>query len=295
MFKNLTNPTWWQKVAPFYALHLVCLSAFFLPFSWKWVGLGVGFYYFRMFGVTAGFHRYFSHKSFKTSRVMQFVFALLGCLSVQQGALWWSAHHRRHHKFSATENDIHAPEQKGFYWAHVGWTLSMQYNDSDLSNVRDLTVYPELVWLDKYYTLPAIIVGALVWGTLGTSAFIWGYMISLICNYNGTFIINSLCHMWGTRRFKTTDNSRNNIIFALLTLGEGWHNNHHHYQHSVRQGMYWWEIDISYMILKAMSFVGLVWDLKVFPDRVYEEAKALKGQDVSFEPQKTPSSPPLAA
>lgn len=285
MFARLKMPLWWQKIFPFYLLHLVCLSVFFLPFSWDWIALGAGMFFIRMFGVTAGFHRYFSHRTFKTSRVMQFVFALLGCLSVQQGALWWSAHHRRHHRYSGSKNDIHSPEQRGFFWAHVGWTLSLEYDHSDLDNIKDFTKYPELVWLDKYYSIPAIILGYVIWATLGTSAFVWGYLVSLVLNYHCTFIINSLCHMFGSRRFKTTDDSRNSFILALLTLGEGWHNNHHHYQQSARQGMFWWELDISYMILKGMSYLGLIWDLKTYPERVYQEAAdyRLNGHDTTYE------------
>ncbi len=282
---SLKNPLWWQKVFPFYTLHVVCLSVFFLPFDWAWIALGIGFFYLRMFGVTAGFHRYFSHRSFKTSRVMQFIFGVWGCLSIQEGPLWWSAHHRRHHKFSATELDIHSPEQKGFYWAHMGWTLSLQFDDSDLGNIKDFSKYPELVFLGKYYSIPAILLGAAVWYFLGASAFVWGYLVSLVCNYHCTFIINSLCHMIGSRRFKTTDDSRNHFVLALLTMGEGWHNNHHYYQKSARQGMYWWEIDPSYWILKLMSAVGLVWDLKVYPQRVYDQAKSQKSdpQNVDYE------------
>lgn len=283
--KSLANPLWWLKVAPFYILHLACLMVFFVPFSWQWIWLGVGFYFLRMFGITAGFHRYFSHRSFKTSRVMQFIFALLGSLSVQQGALWWAAHHRRHHQFSATINDIHAPEQKGFYWAHMGWTLSLRYDHSDLSNIKDFTKYPELVFLDKVYSIPAILLGAVIWYFLGASAFVWGYLVSLIFNYHGTFFINSLCHIIGSRRFKTSDDSRNNFFLAFITMGEGWHNNHHFHQRSIRQGMYWWEIDMSYWVLKIMSALGLIWDLKVYPKKAYEAAAHQKQhpQDVSYD------------
>lgn len=272
--KTIFNVVWWQKVAPFYLLHLIVIGlCFVVPVTDEAIAWGIGFFFLREFGITAGYHRYFSHRSFKTSRVMQFVFALIGSLAVQQGPLWWGAHHRRHHKYSATEKDIHSPEQHGFWWAHVGWTLSMKYNDSDLSNIKDLTKYPELVLLDRLYMIPAIVVGFVVWGLLGSSVLVVGYLLSLIFNYHCTFFINSLCHMFGNRRFKTTDDSRNSFLLALVTLGEGWHNNHHYYQQSVRQGMYWWELDVTYIILKIMSWLGLVWDFKTYPERLYKEAQ----------------------
>ena len=270
----LTDPIWWKRAFPFYALHLVTPALMLVvPFSWEWIALGVGFYYLRMFALSAGFHRYFSHKTYKTSRAVQFLIGLVGCLNVQRGPIWWAAHHRRHHRYSGQPEDVHSPEQYGFYTAHVGWALSLKHNVAAVDNVRDLTRFPELHFLERIYTLPAILLGLAVWYFLGPGALVWGYLLSLICNYHGTFTINSLCHMWGSRRFETSDDSRNNLLLAILTMGEGWHNNHHFHQSSARQGLFWWELDPSYWLLRALQAVGIIWDLKEPPRRVYEAAR----------------------
>lgn len=261
-----------SKSVPFYAIHLGVIAAFFVPFEWSYLAVAVGLYYLRMFGITAGYHRYFSHRSYKTSRPMQFILAILGSLSCQKGVLWWAAHHRTHHRYSGTEKDVHAPEQKGFWWSHVGWILDPKSDDIEWSNIKDFSKFPELKWLNTYFLVPPLLLAAILWAIGGFPLFIWGFVISTVAGFHGTFVINSLCHMFGRRRFKTVDDSRNSLILALVTLGEGWHNNHHHYQASARQGMYWWELDGSYMILKMMSWLGLVWDLKTYPEQLYQKS-----------------------
>jgi stearoyl-CoA desaturase (Delta-9 desaturase) len=256
---------------PFFALHVLPLVAvFFVPFAWKWVGLCVGMYYLRMFAITGGYHRYFSHRTYKTSRVFQFLMAALAQSSAQKGALWWAANHRHHHKFSDQEEDIHSPLHTGFWWSHVGWILSADYEKTHWELIPDFKKYPELVWLNRYPHVPAFALAVILALVGGAPALIWGFFMSTMLLWHGTFTINSLSHVFGTRRYTTTDTSRNNFWLALLTLGEGWHNNHHTYQSSTNQGFFWYEIDITYYVLKALSKVGIVWDLRKPPLELLE-------------------------
>jgi stearoyl-CoA desaturase (Delta-9 desaturase) len=258
---------------PFLAIHVLALGALWTGASWEvWVVCAVLFWA-RMFGVTGVYHRYFSHRTYKTGRVMQFLLALLAQTSSQRGALWWAAHHRDHHKFSDTERDVHSPKQWGFWHAHVGWI----YDGNDKTNyarVRDLARFPELVILNKLWWLPPTILGFGTWLIWSWAGLFVGFALSTVLLWHATFTINSLSHVWGTRRYETTDTSRNNWVLALLTMGEGWHNNHHHFMGSTRQGFFWWEVDMTYYILKVMSWLGLVWDLKEPPARIYEKPAA---------------------
>jgi len=247
----------------FFGIHLATIAAFWLPFSWGLVALAVGLYLIRMFAITAGYHRYFSHRSFKTSRAFQFVLAVLGLTSMQKGPLWWAAHHRHHHRHSDQPEDIHSPHQDGLYWSHMGWVLSDDYQATNLGRIADFAKYPELRWLDRYHQVPGVVMGALLLAFGGLPAFIWGFCISTVATWHATFCINSLTHLIGRRRYATEDDSRNSFFMALLTLGEGWHNNHHYYKASVRQGFFWWEIDVSYYVLRVLEVFGVVWDLKV--------------------------------
>ncbi len=256
------------KNTPYAAMHLACAAALFLPFSWGLVALAGGLYLVRMFGVTAGYHRYFSHRTYRTSRAFQLVLAVLGLLALQKGPLWWAAHHRRHHKFSDTENDVHSPLQRGFFWAHMGWIMVEDFTDTDRSTVQDLARYPEIVFLDRHWYLPSVILGALLLALGGLPALVWGLPISIVASWHATYTINSLNHMIGRRRYATGDGSRNSAILAVLTLGEGWHNNHHHYMASTRQGFFWWEYDVTYWILRLLALPRLVWDLREPPARV---------------------------
>jgi stearoyl-CoA desaturase (delta-9 desaturase) len=215
-----------------------------------------------MFGITAGYHRYFSHKAYKTSRVFQFVLAWIGACSLQKGPLWWASHHRDHHRHSDTQMDPHSPHTTSFWWSHVGWVLGEDFNDTTWRNIPDLKKYPELRMLDRLHWLPVFPLVAACYLIDGWAGVTWGFLLSTVILYHCTFFINSLNHLWGSRRFKTTDDSRNNFILAIVTLGEGWHNNHHHYQGSANQGFYWWEVDISYSALVVLSWFGIVWDLK---------------------------------
>jgi len=276
------------KQGVFWAVHAACFAAFWVGVSWVAVAVCLGLYLIRMFAITGIYHRYFSHRSYQTSRVMQFLFALLGTTAAQKGPIWWASHHRHHHRHSDTEEDIHSPIVHGIYFAHVGWVLSSQFLEPRLELVKDLTKYPELRTLEKYNLVPPVLLGVATFflgtwlqsaypqlGTSGPQMLVWGFFISTVLLYHGTFCINSFTHLIGKRRFPSTDHSRNNLFLALITLGEGWHNNHHYYPGSERQGFYWWEIDISHYILTMMSWLGLVWDLRVPPPRVYEAAGKL--------------------
>ena len=260
-------------------MHLACLTVFFVPFRWSWIELGVALYFLRMFGITAGYHRYFSHRSYKLGRVWQFLMAFLAETSAQKGVLWWAAHHREHHQNSDTADDVHSPIRMGFWWAHMGWIISNQYKSYEPRMVQDFGKFPELRWLDRYYIVPPAILGTLVYLLGGPGAFIWGFVVSTIALFHGTFTINSLAHVWGSRRFDTEDTSRNNFWLALITMGEGWHNNHHKFMYACRQGLRWWELDFTYYGLKILSWLGIARDLRKarFHDLVESSASAAAG------------------
>ncbi len=258
----------YPSAIPFVLTHLVCFAAIWTGVPLEALVVAVVLYVVRMWAITAGFHRYFSHRSYKTSRVMQFLIAFLGQTSAQRGVIWWAAVHRHHHLHSDTPHDVHSPRQHGFWYSHVGWIFNASSDEPDYGTVRDLTRYPELVWLDRRVHTPAILAGFAVWVWGGWAMLVVGFFWSTVALFHCTFFINSLAHVSGSQRYLTGDDSRNNLWLALLTLGEGWHNNHHHYQSSTRQGFRWWEIDVSYYVLRAMSWVGLVWDLRAPPEEI---------------------------
>ena len=270
----------WLRILPFIGLHLACLGAFAVGISATAITVFLGSYLIRMFAITAFYHRYFSHRTFRTSRPVQFLFALLGATATQRGPLWWAAHHRQHHRHADSPNDPHSPSE-GFWWSHMGWFLSRRHFATDLDQVPDLARFPELRLLDRFDLFVPVLYAALLFGLgtalarwapgLGTDGWqllVWGYFISTVVLIHVTLTINSLAHVWGRRRYATRDDSRNNWLLALLTLGEGWHNNHHHFPGSARQGFFWWEIDISYYVLWLMSKAGLVSRLKPVPERI---------------------------
>lgn len=262
MNKKLPLSTKITNIA-FWGIHLVPFGIFWTGFTLRSVVLCFALYWIRMFLITGGYHRYFSHRSFKTSRWFQFVLAFLGTTCVQKGVLWWASGHRRHHKYSDTLKDVHSPRMYGAYEAHFGWVASGQNSGTDLSTVRDLSSYPELRWLERYHFVAPILLTFLCYYSAGWSGVVVGMGWSTVLFWHATFSINSLAHLWGKQRFMTGDDSRNNLLLALLTMGDGWHNNHHHYQSSVRQGFYWWEVDATYYILVIFQKLGLIWDLRL--------------------------------
>jgi stearoyl-CoA desaturase (delta-9 desaturase) len=272
----------WSRAIPFLILHLGCLGVIWTGWSWTAVVVAAALYLVRMFAVTALYHRYFCHRAFKTSRPMQFAFALLGLTAIQRGPLWWAAVHRHHHQHSDDEQDVHSPGWKGFVWAHVGWLTSSRNFPTDYRRVRDLAKFPELVFLNRFDLLGPVLLFAGLYGAgmlldafaprLGTSGWqlvVWGFFISTVFLFHGTCAVNSFAHVFGSQRYRTGDESRNSLLIALITLGEGWHNNHHQHQAAARQGFYWWEIDISYYVLRGLAALGLVWDLRPVPAAAY--------------------------
>jgi stearoyl-CoA desaturase (delta-9 desaturase) len=215
-----------------------------------------------MFGITAGYHRYFAHRSYRVHRVSQFLLAWLGCSALQKGPLWWASHHREHHRFSDTPDDPHSPHVTSFWWAHLGWILSEEHIDTPWESIQDWSQFWELRLLDRFHWVPGIVLAVLCYLVAGWPGVAWGFVVSTVLVYHATFSINSLSHLFGTKRYATTDESRNNLFLALITLGEGWHNNHHHYQSSANQGFFWWEVDISYYLIRSLGFLGLAWDIR---------------------------------
>jgi stearoyl-CoA desaturase (delta-9 desaturase) len=293
MPETLTPPNerieWLQSV-PFLGMHAACLLVFWTGASPTALVVCAALYSIRVLGITAGLHRYFSHRTFKTSRWFQFLLALTATAATQKGPLWWAANHRHHHASSDTEDDVHSP-RKGFWWSHVGWFLCNRFSETEYRLIPDLMRYPELRFLNNCYVLPPVLLAAFTWAlgswlrtaapalhTNGPQMLVWGFFVSTVLLYHGTFSVNSLAHVLGRRRFPTRDDSRNNLLIALFTFGEGWHNNHHYAPSSERQGFYWWELDITHYFLIVLSWVGVVWDINRPPRSVYNEVAPAGGQ-----------------
>ncbi len=270
-----TDPLRW---IPYITLHVACLGVIWVGWSWFAVATAVVLYVLRMFAITAFYHRYFSHRAFRTSRTMQFLLALFGNTAAQRGPLWWAAQHRRHHAHSDREHDAHSPLQHGLFWSHIGWLTARSNLYTDLRLVPDLARFPELRFLDRFDMLVPIALATALYclgealrfaapglGTSGPQLLIWGFFVSTVVLFHGTCLINSMAHLLGSRRYDTGDGSRNSLVLALITLGEGWHNNHHHYPSAARQGFFWWEVDISFYLLKLMERCGLIWELRPVP------------------------------
>ncbi len=280
-FKEVPYRVDWIRSVPFIALHAMCFGIIFVGWSLAAVAVAISLYFARMFFVTAFYHRYFSHKTFKTSRFMQLVLALLGTSCTQKGPLWWAANHRLHHKCSDGPEDPHSPHQHGFFWSHIGWITDRRNFPTRLSLVPDLARFRELRFLDRFDLLvPLLMASSLflfgeflkynfpAFGTSGWQMLIWGFFVSTVLLFHGSCMINSIAHLIGKKQYETGDESGNSFFLSLLTLGEGWHNNHHHYPATARQGFFWWEIDITYYLLKVMSWLGLIWDLRPVPEQV---------------------------
>lgn len=299
MEKEKRNKPVFKSVIQMVVIHLT-------PLLLLWSGLGTKFdwgvlifmYFARMFFVTGGYHRYFAHKTYNTSRFFQFLIAFCAQTTVQKGALWWASEHRVHHKHSDKPSDPHSNKIYGFFYSHIGWIIGPDFKKTHYEAIRDFAKFPELVWLNKNHLIPAIITafgvfflgGYVHGGEIGVDFFekglptlVIGFFISTLILFHGTFSINSLSHMIGGKRYETGDESRNSFVLALVTMGEGWHNNHHYYQASARQGFFWWEIDITYYLLKTLSFLGLIWDLRPVPNYIklsknWEDAKRLQAE-----------------
>ena len=260
---------------PFLGMHLACVLVLWTGISPTAAWIGLATLLVRMFGLTGGYHRYFCHHSFKTSRVFQFMLAWAGAAAAQKGPLWWAGHHRSHHRYSDTEADVHPPGVKGFYWAHIGWVMAEANVRTKTEWVPDWLKFRELSWLDRnHYVAPiSLAVGLFGLGTwlkaahpeLGTSGLqllAVAFFLSTTVLYHVTFAVNSVGHTVGSRRYDTRDASRNGLLLALVTAGEGWHNNHHRYPTSERQGFYWWEVDATHYVVALLGWVRVVWDIR---------------------------------
>jgi len=261
----------------FFAVHLVPFLAIFTGVTRTAVILAVVTFTTRMFCITAGYHRYFSHKSYRLNRVSQFLLAFGGTMASQKGPLWWAAHHRNHHRFSDTARDVHSPK-RGFWWSHVGWILCDKYNQADMSQIRDFAKYPEIRFINKHDWIGPWTLAVACFLIGGWSGLVIGFFLSTVVLWHTTFTVNSVAHVMGRRAYETDDTSRNTLLVALATGGEGWHNNHHRYPWSARQGFRWWQIDMTYYVLRALSWVGIVRDLRPVPESVIAEARAAKAR-----------------
>jgi len=259
----------------YWFIHAACLLGLFVETTPLALYTLVFLLGLRMFAITGVYHRYFAHRTYKTSRAFQLVLAVLGTLAIQKGPLWWAAGHRRHHQYSDQPGDMHSPRE-GFIHSHLGWIFERRWGKTEIARIRDFARFPELLWLDKWHWVPPLTLSALCFVIGGWSMLIWGFVISTVLLWHLTYTINSLAHVWGSRRYDTSDDSRNNFVLALLTMGEGWHNNHHHFMSCTRQGFFWWEIDFTYYVLRALAAVGLVWDLREPPARVVAATAAAK-------------------
>jgi stearoyl-CoA desaturase (delta-9 desaturase) len=264
--------TYFNRITiPYWGMHLAAIGGV-IALGWSWMGLALALllYVPRMFFVTGGYHRYFSHRSYKTSRAMQAVLAFGAETTAQKGVLWWAAHHRHHHKTSDEPGDLHSVKQSGFWWAHMGWLMTREFEATDEAAIRDFAKYPELRWLNRYFLVPPLVVALATLAIGGWFALVWGFFVSTVLCWHGTFTINSLSHLFGARPYDTTDDSRNNLALAVITMGEGWHNNHHHYQVAARQGFRWYQVDATYYILRGLAAVGLVRDLHGVPQHILD-------------------------
>jgi len=269
----------WLSSLPYFGVHLMCLFVIMVGFNTVDVLVCLGLYVVRMWGITAGYHRYFSHRAYKTNRVFQFILAFVGTTATQKGVLWWAANHRHHHRESDTEKDIHSPVHKGFWFSHMNWILCDKYSETRFEAIKDFARFPELRFLNRFYLLPPIALAVALYFIGGFSMLVWGFFVSTTLLWHGTFTINSLSHIFGKRRYKTTDTSKNNFVLALITLGEGWHNNHHYHQNTANQGWFWWEVDLSYYSLKVLSWMRIVSDLRTPSDAVKYSFKKYSAED----------------
>ena len=281
---DLENKVEWFRCLPFIVIHLLAVLAFFYPVTLYGIALALFSYSIRMFTITAFYHRYFSHRSFKTGRFMQFIGGFIACSAGQRGPLWWAAHHRRHHRHSDTDKDIHSPHTKGVFWSHTLWFMTDYAVPTLLKEIPDWVKFPELRFINRFDWIPVVmlglgcyLLGTVEWfhtltGLTGLTTFIWGFLIPTVFLYHATFAVNSITHLFGKKRFDTGDESRNNAFIALITFGEGWHNNHHFFPGSARQGFFNGEFDITYYILKLLSLFGLVSDLRPVPAWVKDKA-----------------------
>ena len=267
------------QIAIFWTVQASALLVFAVPFRWVFIGLWAASHFVRALGLTLIFHRYLAHRAFKMNRAARFVWTFIATAAMQKGPLWWAGHHVNHHRFADRDGDPHSPMVSGFYYAHIGWFLNdTKYDRVERTNpvIRDFSGVPEIAWLEKYFFVPTLAMAVALFLFGGLPWLVWGFCLPTMTLAHATFAINTVNHMFGSRRFETVDESRNNLVTAVFAVGEGWHNNHHRYQRAARNGFYWWEFDPTWYVIRAMAAVGLVWDIQRVPKRIYEEARAVK-------------------
>jgi fatty-acid desaturase len=259
----------WVSATALTIFHLFSVAAFFF-FSWKALAAAVVLTWVAgSLGIGIGYHRLLTHRGFKTPKWFEYFLVLCGTLALQGGAINWVVTHRIHHAFTERAGDPHSPRQ-GWWWSHVGWILqgTAQQHPSKVMRryAPDLMNDPVHVWLNRLYFVPLIISGIalLAWG--GLPALMWGVFFRVTFAHHSTWLVNSATHLWGTRRFETSDDSTNNWWVALLTFGEGWHNNHHAYSRAARHGLAWYELDLNWVAIRSLQFIGLAKEVYVLTE-----------------------------
>lgn len=268
-------------IAVFWTVQASALLVFFVPFAWPLVALWAASHFLRAVGLTLCYHRYFAHRAFQMGRVTRFAWAWIAASAMQKGPLWWAGHHVNHHRFADRDGDPHSPAVSGFYYAHIGWFLNDARHDRlEATNpvVRDFSRFPEIAFLDRNFFLPPLLLAIVMYAVGGLQWLLWGFCLPTMTLAHATFAINTVNHLIGSRRFDTIDESRNNVVTAFFAAGEGWHNNHHRYQRAARNGFYWWELDLTWYVIRLMGAIGLAWDLQEVPERIYEEARARRAR-----------------
>lgn len=249
---------YWRNIVYFSALHLLPLGALITGAGAAELVAAGALYWIRIWFVTAGYHCYFSHRAFETSRAFQLVLAIGAQASGQGSVLRWATAHRYHHANSDRASDLHSPHGRGLWHAHMGWLLRTRYLAPSTPRPGPLTRFPELRWLDRHPNVPPAALALLALLAFGLPGLFVVYGLGTVLVYHATFTVNSLAHRFGARPYETPDRSRNNWFVALIMLGGGWHNNHHRFPRSARQGLAWWELDVTYYVLLGLARLGIV-------------------------------------
>ncbi|MBX7174052.1 MAG: fatty acid desaturase [Pyrinomonadaceae bacterium] len=276
------NQTNWQNLLIFITIHALALTAIF---SFTWTNFIVAFillWFSVGWGIGIGYHRLLTHRSFESPKWFEYLLAILGSLTLQKGAISWVTTHRIHHAFTEKEEDPHSPD-KGFFWSHTGWML---FGISQNYSIEVCQKYSRDLLQDKFYfhferinLVPAIIVAILLYCLGGWGMLAWGVGVRTVISWHITWGINSFAHKFGSQRFKTGENSRNNAVLGILAFGEGWHNNHHAFPTSARHGLVWYELDLSYLQIKLFEKLGIVKNVKV-PTQKSIEKRQLEFQNI---------------
>lgn len=260
------EPLNWPTTLVMVVLHIGAIAALFM-FSWKLLALTVVLYWLTTgLGISMGYHRLHTHRSYKVPKALEYFFAVCGAATLEGGPIFWVATHRIHHQKSDQPGDPHTPRD-GAWWAHIGWIL---LGESKHSNTRLMSKYaPDLakdrfyIWLNNWHWVPSVLLAVVLYAIGGLPMVLWGVCLRLVFGLHATWLVNSATHLWGSRRFATRDDSRNNWWVALLTFGEGWHNNHHAHPTSARHGLAWYEFDPSWLLLKVLRACGIAKSIQV--------------------------------